>query len=207
LGPTNRREREKQDLRRKILDVSRNLFAEHGYEAVTMRTIAEAIEYTPRTIYLHFKDKEDLIRELCQEDFLAFGTGLGQLAALKDPLERLRAIGQGYAAFAAEYPHHYKLMFMTPPPPKPDPGDGCGKGNPEEDAYALLRSSALEAIEKGLIRKEYQDPDVVAQVLWSGLHGVVSLSITHKDDQWVQWVPVQMRVAAMNDVLLRGLTA
>ena len=204
MGPTHRREREKEELRRKILDVSRRLFAERGYDAVTMRTIADAIEYAPRTIYLHFKDKEDLIRELCREDFQAFGAELGKLASIKDPLARIQATGRGYAAFAAQFPHHYKLMFMTPPPPKPDPPDDCGHGSPEEDAYALLLGSTREAIAKGLIRPDYKDAELVAQVFWSGIHGVVSLSITHREDPWVPWVPVQARVDAIIDVLLHG---
>jgi AcrR family transcriptional regulator len=206
VGPANRREREKEELRRKILDTSRRLFAEHGYEAVTMRTIAEAIEYTPRTIYLHFKDKEDLIRELCREDFRTFGEDLGKLAALPHPLERLRAAGHAYVAFAAQYPHHYKLMFMTPPPPK-DPESDCGKGDPEEDAYALIWSASKEAMEKGLIRPDWSDPHLVAQTLWSGIHGVISLTITHANDPWVPWVPTQTRVDAMLDVLVRGISA
>jgi len=204
VGPTDRREREKQLLRRKILDVSRELFAERGYDAVTMRTIAEAIEYSPRTIYLHFKDKEDLIRELCQEDFLAFGEELARGIAIPDPLDRVRAIGHSYAAFALAYPHHYRLMFMTAPQAKPEHG-GDGKGNPEVDAYALLRSTLEEAITAGLLRPDWTDPDLAAQVVWSGMHGLMSLAITHKEDAWVAWTPVQARIEAMTDVLIRGM--
>ncbi|HTD61922.1 MAG TPA: helix-turn-helix domain-containing protein, partial [Gemmatimonadaceae bacterium] len=65
----DRREREKIAIRTKILDAARELFAEHGYDAVTMRTIAEKIEYTPTAIYYHFKDKDALIRELCDMDW------------------------------------------------------------------------------------------------------------------------------------------
>lgn len=204
MGPTDRREREKQILRRKILDASRELFAERGYDAVTMRTIAEAIEYSPRTIYLHFKDKEDLIRELCQEDFQAFGEELARSIAIPGPLDRVRAIGHSYAAFALAYPHHYRLMFMTPPQAKPEHG-GDGKGNPEVDAYALLRSTLEEAIAAGLLRPDWTDPDLAAQVVWSGMHGLMSLAITHKDDTWVAWTPVQARIEAMTDVLIRGM--
>jgi AcrR family transcriptional regulator len=205
VGPIDRREREKQILRRKILDVSRQLFAEQGYEAVTMRTIATAIEYSPRTIYLHFKDKEDLIRELCREDFRTFGEGLASLAEVRDPLERLRAIGLGYAAFALEFPHHYRLMFMNPPPIEEAPCEGAAKDNPEEDAYALVRATAQEALDAGLLRPEFQDADLVAQVVWSGLHGVMALANTHERNPMIPWAPVALRVETMNDLLIRGL--
>ncbi len=69
MGTVERREREKQELRTRILDAARELFAELGYEAVTMRKIAERIEYSPTAIYFHFKDKDALMRELCEMDF------------------------------------------------------------------------------------------------------------------------------------------
>jgi AcrR family transcriptional regulator len=60
-----RRERQRQSLRKQILDAARELFTELGYEAVSMRRIADKIGYSPTTIYLHFADKEALVRELC----------------------------------------------------------------------------------------------------------------------------------------------
>ena len=69
MGITERREREKEEVRKKILDAARELFATEGYERVTMRKVAEAIEYSPTTIYHHFEDKDDLVRALCLADF------------------------------------------------------------------------------------------------------------------------------------------
>ena len=69
MGITERREREREEVRRKILDAARDLFATEGYANVTMRKIAEAIEYSPTTIYGHFEDKDDLVDALCHEDF------------------------------------------------------------------------------------------------------------------------------------------
>ena len=62
MGITERREREREEVRRKILDAARDLFATEGYENVTMRKIAEAIEYSPTAIYGHFEDKDDLVQ-------------------------------------------------------------------------------------------------------------------------------------------------
>ena len=69
MGVTERREREREEVRTKILDAARDLFTSEGYEKVTMRRIAEAIEYSPTAIYLHFEDKEDLVLALCRQDF------------------------------------------------------------------------------------------------------------------------------------------
>ena len=65
MGTKERRERERRELRRKILDAARALFVEQGYDAVTMRKIAQAIEYSPTAIYLHFRDKKAVINAIC----------------------------------------------------------------------------------------------------------------------------------------------
>src|SRR5512139_3581766 len=139
MGINERREREKGEIRGKILDAARDLFARDGYEAVTMRKIAEAIEYSPTAIYLHFKDKESLVRELCLGDFDSLARAFQRIAREPDPLERLRKVGLAYADFALEHPNHYRLMFMTPhpAPPKDDEETAKRKGNPEADAYAF----------------------------------------------------------------------
>jgi len=69
MGTKERREREKDQIRTAILDAARELFVAQGYEGVSMRAIAEKIEYSPTIIYNYFRDKEALISELCQSDF------------------------------------------------------------------------------------------------------------------------------------------
>ena len=102
MGINERREREREEVRGKILDAARDLFARDGYEAVTMRKIAEAIEYSPTAIYLHFKDKESLVRELCMGDFDSLARAFQRIAREPDPLERLRKVGLAYADFKQE---------------------------------------------------------------------------------------------------------
>src|SRR4051812_39704213 len=114
MGSSQRREREKQEMRALILDAARDLFAEQGIESVTMRKIAERIEYSPTAIYFHFADKEALVREMCAEDFLTFGAQFAKSAAIEDPIERLRAAGRAYVQFGLTHPNHYRVMFMTP---------------------------------------------------------------------------------------------
>lgn len=205
MGTKERRQRERQEVREKILEAARELFVSEGYEAVTMRKIADRIEYSPTAIYFHFKDKETVLRELCEEDFLALAAELGTIARIADPIARLRATGLAYARFGVEHPNHYRLMFMTPHP-VPAPEDlAIEKGNPDEDSYAFLRAIIEEGLAQGRFRPDVTDPDLVAQTLWAGLHGVVSLQITKADDPWCEWKPMERRAEAMLDVLLRGL--
>ena len=207
MGIRERRERERTQVKEKILDAARELFVAEGYEAVTMRKIAERIEYSPTAIYLHFKDKEAVLRELCDTDFLALARNLGTIARLADPVERLRATGHAYARFAREHPNHYRLMFMTPHPHAAQDESAIAKGNPEEDAYAFLRQTVAACIAGRRFRADLQDPELIAQSIWAAVHGVVSLQIAKCNDDWIDWCPTDDLVTLVIDGLLQGLGA
>ena len=113
MGIVERRERERGEVRRKILEAARELFMAEGYERVTMRRIAEGIEYSPTTIYNHFTDKDDLVNALCHEEFSRLFGALALGAPARDPVEWIRQIGRAYAAFGRANPNHYRFMFMT----------------------------------------------------------------------------------------------
>ncbi len=204
MGSSERRERERLKVRGKILDAARKLFIQQGYDAVTMRKIAQRIEYSPTAIYAHFQDKEALMRELCTEDFQMLANVFQQVAAIEDPIERLRQTGRAYVDFAIRYPNHYRLMFMTPRPPDFKP-DESGKGDVQRDAYAFLIAVVRDAMAKGAFRGELQDADLLAQVLWAGVHGVVALHLVGAKDKWVEWRPLDAAAQGMLDALYRGV--
>src|SRR5512143_1496815 len=114
MGITERREREKEEIRKKILDAARELFTTEGYERVTMRKVADAIEYSPTTIYHHFEDKDDLVRALCVADFDELLAAMQGAPAPEDPVEAIRQLGRAYVAFAVRNPNQYRFMFLTP---------------------------------------------------------------------------------------------
>jgi AcrR family transcriptional regulator len=206
MGVKERREREKSKTRDKILDAARELFISEGYEGVSMRKVAEKIEYSPTAIYVHFADKEELFHDLCHEDFARLAQVLQSAAMPVDPVQRIRFIGQTYVEFGLQYPNHYKLMFMTPhPPARLNEQDREIKGNPESDAYALLKLTVEQAIASGRFREGLTDPDLISQTLWAAVHGVIALHVAKSDDAWVDWRPVQQRVDLMLDVTLHGL--
>jgi AcrR family transcriptional regulator len=189
------------------LDAARELFAEEGYDAVTMRKIADRIEYSPTAIYFHFRDKHALMQELCDEDFGALAHEFQKIAKIADPVDRLRRIGQAYVAFALSHRNHYRLMFMAPHPDALKPEESRLKhGNPEEDAYAFLKATVAEAIAAGRFRPELSDADLVSQMVWAGTHGVVSLHIAKCKDAWVAWKDPVVTAHAQIEVLIRGLS-
>jgi AcrR family transcriptional regulator len=206
MGVKERREREKSETRDKILDAARELFVTEGYEGVSMRRVAEKIEYSPTAIYVYFADKKELFRELCRQDFLHLQEALATAKMPADPVERLRQIGRNYIEFGVRFPNHYVFMFMTPHPPlEPDEEDREMMGNPEVNAYALLKQTVQSAIDAGCFRAELQDAELVSQTLWASVHGVISLDIAKCKDPWVEWRPLQQRAEMMLDILLRGM--
>jgi AcrR family transcriptional regulator len=204
MGISERRERERLKLRTRILDTARTLFVRDGYEAVTMRKIADRIEYSATALYSHFENKEALIRELCALDFAAFSQIFLKIGQIADPVERLREAGNAYVTFALKHPEQYRLMFMTATPPPVNP-DELGRGNPEQDAYAFLKWTAEEALGQGRLRPELKDAELISQTLWAGIHGMVALHITKGTDEWLTWRPLRARAGAMVDALMHGL--
>lgn len=206
MGVKERREREKSETRDKILDAARELFVAEGFEGVSMRKVAEKIEYSPTAIYVHFADKQELFRELCHQDYARLAEVFQSSVMSTDPVERLKQIGAIYLDFGSRYPNHYKFMFMTTHPPhEPDEIDREEMGNPEMDAYAFLKWAVQQAIDADCFRREVTDPEVVSQTLWASVHGVISLEIAKGGDPWVEWRPLKERAEMMLDITLRGL--
>ncbi|MCY2959333.1 MAG: TetR/AcrR family transcriptional regulator [Planctomycetota bacterium] len=203
-----RRERERQALRAKILQAARDLFLAHGIEAVTMRKIADAVEYTPPVLYAHFADKSALLTALCEEDLTLFHAALQRAARRADPVERIRRMGKHYVDFALEHPHHYRLLFMTPFPEEQIAAkaaqveEGTTQG---QSSYALLRDAVAECIATGRFEKHHKDAERVAQVLWGAVHGVVSLWILHARNPEIEWRAPRATAFELVDAALDGL--
>ena len=94
MGVKERRNREKVATRDLILDAARELFVSEGYEGVSMRKVAEKIEYSPTAIYVHFADKESLFRELCHQDFARLAQVFQSAALPQDVIQRLKDVGR-----------------------------------------------------------------------------------------------------------------
>ena len=190
MGVAERRDREREQVRHKILDAARELFAAEGYARVTMRRIAEAIEYSPTAIYNHFEDKDALLNSLCEDEFARLFAALRKEAPPRTATAWIRQMGLAYARFGLHYPNHYRFMFMT----AGAFGEDHEPSAPAREAFGLLRAAVKKAIDAGEFRRG--DVDAMAQVLWSSIHGAVALLITFEPHQF----PV---VAAKPDLVER----
>ena len=183
MGVKERRAREKELLRQQILSAARELFVDEGYENVSMRKIANKIEYSPTTIYLHFKDKADLLDSVCQETLLNLLNTLEELKRdMSDPIETLRKSGKVYVEFGLKYPQDYKLTFVIRP--QFQKGLGLQEGSVGEKVFNYLRTMVSECIRQKMFRQ--MDVETTGQVLWSAVHGVTLLLIDFPDFPWTE---------------------
>jgi AcrR family transcriptional regulator len=113
LGLKERQEREREAVSRSILDAARELFVTHGYHEVSIRKIAERIEYSPAAIYSYFPSKDDIFFALAEEGFrLLFSYGAASRETSGEPIEQLRAMFLRYYEFSKDHPEYFALMFL-----------------------------------------------------------------------------------------------
>jgi AcrR family transcriptional regulator len=171
---TKRKERQKEELRGKILLAAKELFMAKGFEDTSIRNIAERIEYSPTTIYLYFKDKDEIFLALHNEGFVLLNQYFKPLAHVADPFERLKAVGKAYITFAQENGEFYDLMFIMRSPMNSLDKDHSSweEGN---RAFGFLVNAITECIGKGYFKG--MNPEILAFTIWSMVHGIASLEI------------------------------
>jgi AcrR family transcriptional regulator len=197
MGISERKEKQKLEIRKAILDASMKLFVEQGYENVSIRKIADLIEYSPTTVYLYFKDKNEILFQLHEIGFQKMAEYNAELWTIKNPLVRLHKMGEFYMKFGLENPFFYDLMFILQAPM--DALQGLEKCEWKSGDLTLnrLKDTVQECMDKNLIEKG--DLDAISMAIWSLVHGMVALAIRNRFDKLV--TPDQM-VPTMN----KGLT-
>jgi len=204
---SDRRARQRASLRREILDAASRLFAEEGYDRVTMRRVAEKIDYSPTTIYLYFTDKRELFAAICDETFSQLASRLDRLKATPGepgagggPLATLTHLRDGlkaYVEFGTSHPNHYAVAFLQT---QEIPPDFAFEQSIGARAFGFFRDAVQACAAAGAIRTE--SADTTAQALWAAAHGVTSLLITMKG------FPFVARAALIDhtiDTLIAGL--
>ena len=171
MGVQERRARQKESIREEILDAARTLFVKEGYEHVSIRKIAEKIEYAPGTIYLYFRDKAEILERLCEETFSKLAQKMHAINAdPSNPLDGLRRGLRTYIQFGIDNPNHYIVTFVQAKQ-IPDREHNAG-----EQCFDNLRGAVSRCVEAEQLNCE--DVEEVAQALWAGAHGVTTLLIT-----------------------------
>jgi AcrR family transcriptional regulator len=173
MGVKERKERDRVDMKELILNSAHQLFLSKGFEEVSIRNIAEAIEYSPATIYLYFKDKNEIFHALHGEAFKKFNECMIPVFTIKDPFKRLVTMGEKYIEFAFAHPKYYTIMFIAEAPMLcEETSEGWIEGQRALDG---LESIVEECIKEGKLKK--QPAKVLAFTIWSYVHGMCSLAL------------------------------
>ncbi|WP_091172492.1 TetR/AcrR family transcriptional regulator [Paenibacillus sp. 1_12] len=161
--------------RERILDGARQLFVEHGYQTLTMRSIAQTMGYSHGALYYHFKEKADLFYTLVNEDFNMLLNRQREMLARSrmGDLGQLQKLMQEFIRFGLENPYHYEIMFMI--------------NDPEMQKYS--RTEQAECLElfatvvRSVISRQPNNESKMYSLPWSlfmSMHGFISYNIHYK---------------------------
>jgi AcrR family transcriptional regulator len=181
MGIKERQERDRESVRRSILDAARELFVSEGYQNVSIRKIAERIEYSPASIYSYFPSKDDIFYALAEEGFRLLGDPARADAAaallLLPSLERLRALFRRFYEFSRQHPQYFALMFIDRSVPRI---------SREYERFAFARTlkghlvgHIQECINDGTFPQTV-DPHVALRLITAGLLGVVVMRLSDR---------------------------
>jgi AcrR family transcriptional regulator len=112
MGISDRKKREKAKMQKLILETANSLFTKGGLDNISIRKIADIIEYSPATIYLHFKDKDEIINNLRDKSIDDFLKKLEEYSFIKDYFGRLKNLSTSWIDFAITNPAKYQLIFI-----------------------------------------------------------------------------------------------
>lgn len=199
MSTKKRRERDKEKMRRRILDAAKELFVKEGFDNVSMRRIAGAIEYSPAAIYRYFRNKREILSVLRDEGFARYveRQKVG-LEKYPDPVERLKEGGKGYVQFAISEPDYYHLMFSTSCDQVALEGElaACSM-----ESFRNFTMTAEECIKAGYFKDV--DVETIVFSLWSGVHGLASLIQTGQVDVLSREEEIDTLVSRVIDFWMR----
>lgn len=194
MSVAQRRAREKENLRRAILDAARELFVTEDFQSVSIRKIADKIEYSPTAIYLYFKDKNEIFLHLMKEGNEKLADCL-QACATDDLLETFRRASRAYFDFALSEPHYYKIMFLVEEEQmvqfcRLHLEEICGR------SFGFL-SQMMDQMQKQNIYQGKFSVAMLSHVVWAWMHGAAMLQL----GQRLEWLPPEERSQYLDNVV------
>jgi len=206
---TRKRRGEGYTRRDEILVAAKELFLRDGFEATTIRRIADVVGVSAPALYLYFRDKDAIMLALCDQTFRSLIEVMeGMEQQELTPIERLRRCGAAYIHFALEHPREYWLTFMSGNTPeaikrrghKPESFDPDAPGSQGAIAFAKLMAIFREIENIG--RQLNYPVDTAAELVWMSLHGLVAALINNPEFNWTKR---DVLIAGMLDMAVRGV--
>lgn len=176
MGIAERKFRERIAMRKLILEAAWDLYLQEGLEHTTMRKIAEKIDYSPTTIYLHYQSKNAILYEMQKMAFDMLLRFLYSNYVKENPYLKLKNLGKAYIEFGVKYPKYYELMFTIRSPMEGVDEEQSFKNFHE--TYAFMLGIMTSCISTGKVK--YMDPVTALLQFWGILHGLTSLYINNR---------------------------
>ena len=177
MGIVERKLRQKEEVRAAILDTAWQLVKKEGWQQLSIRKIADAIEYSVPVIYDHFENKEAILFEIGKQGFQLLSRKMQQAKDKHtDPAEQLKAMADAYWNFAFKNKEYYQLMFGL--------GMPCcevEKNMPEKTYFRnLVMGSIDEIIKKNKVPAK--NACLKYHTFWSVIHGLISIKMMRGSD-------------------------
>lgn len=182
MGIAERRQREREELHAAIIDAAVEIVSTEGVDALSVRAVADRIEYSHATIYLYFTGKDELLRAVVHEAFARFDAMLDRALVTSESggtQAQLAAVRRAYIDFALEHTAYFRLMFAIPGVPCLDPGcrpsdlGVLGEPLPRRAAWERFSDVVTRGIAEGTL--PYPEPEQGIISFWAVLHGFVTL--------------------------------
>lgn len=185
--------------RGEILAAAERIFVEYGYEGATIRKIADAVGVSSTALYMHFRDKSEILTCICEAAFADLTARADAISALDVTAEeRVRRHLEAYLEFGFAQPNTYRLVYLTRPQ-EADQGATDAARRLGASVFDRFRRAVTELAEA---RELTVDAETAAQTLWAGVHGVVALMLTKP---YFPWAPREILCRTMLDALFAGL--
>lgn len=205
-------ERRRNRVREAILDAAERVFAVEGEAGLSIRRIADEIDYSPAAIYKYFGSKDELLDELKEAFFARILSTVNGIADLSDPFPvRARRCVAGYVRTALEKPHHYIAAFSGVAPAAPNCGDLTDFSDSNRvRAFAILTDMVKEGLETGTFRTDLRTDDT-AKAMWASMHGLAVMMAHFTEFPTMATMPSQMSrddfIDFHADLVIRALEA
>ncbi len=173
MGIAERRQRQKEEVRASILGAGWQLVQQEGWQALSIRKIADAIEYSIPVIYSHFESKDAILLEFTKEGFNLLGQQVQQAKEKHDlPAQQLEAIAWAYWDFAFTHKEYYQLMFGV--------GVSACETFQKVPQITKFKDIMLSTIQQLIAHGPYPETDAFLKfhTFWSILHGLISMNMT-----------------------------
>jgi len=200
MGTTERKAKEKEELKALILSAAKKLFAEKGIEETTIRSIAKEIEYSVGTVYVYYKDKTEILHDLHQQGFAQLGAEFRALFHVSDPMERLKALGRIYMRFALENTQMYDLMFNLKAPMEFIKENEANHWKEGTNTFDALRKTVKECMDHGYFKGHQLE--ALSFAIWGSVHGMCSLYIRDRVKAATGQEPDLLMNTAYEDLML-----